>query len=94
MTRRNLCYTAATALTPWPKRGVCAPRLVKEANINLLYVARDRRSAILASTEAERDAFLAHADKALAEMRSRLDLAKPMFFADKGKATYAAIDQA
>ena len=90
---RNMGLLSAETETMYA-RDLTALSHVKEANINLLYVARDRRSAMLANTEAERDAFLGHADKALAEMRSRLDLAKPMFFTDKGKATYAAIDQA
>jgi methyl-accepting chemotaxis protein len=67
---------------------------IKEANINLVYVGRDRRSAILATTPAQRSEYLAKADKALATSREFIDKARPMFFSDKGKQTLADLDSA
>jgi methyl-accepting chemotaxis protein len=67
--------------------------IVKEANIALIYVARDRRSAILASTHDERAGFLQRADKAMLELRAKLDEAKPLFVKEKGQAYLKEIDQ-
>ncbi len=75
------------------ERELTALSLVKEANISLIYVARDRRSAILASSDEERKKFLAKADKSLAELRTGLDKARPLFVSEKGKAYIAEIDQ-
>jgi methyl-accepting chemotaxis protein len=75
-------------------RELTALSLVKEANIDLLYVARDRRSAILATSAAEREKFLAKADKSMADLQARMAKARPLFYSEKGKATLADIDQA
>jgi methyl-accepting chemotaxis protein len=75
------------------ERELVALSLVKEANVNLLNAGRDRRSAILAGTAADRDRFLAQADAALARMRSDLDKAEPMFFSEAGKAHFAEINR-
>ncbi|RZL36742.1 MAG: methyl-accepting chemotaxis protein [Rubrivivax sp.] len=74
-------------------RELTALSLVKEANIDLLYVARDRRNAILATSAAQRGEFLAKADKSLANLQARIDKARPLFFSEKGKAMLADIDQ-
>ncbi|RZJ09864.1 MAG: methyl-accepting chemotaxis protein, partial [Rubrivivax sp.] len=73
-------------------RELTALSIVKEANIDLIYVARDRRSALLASSEAERSKFLARADKAMADLRTGLDKARPLFVSEKGKGYLAEID--
>jgi methyl-accepting chemotaxis protein len=75
------------------ERELTALSLVKEANIDLLYVARDRRSAILAGSEAERTKFLERADKSMQDLRGRIEKAKPLFVSEKGKAYLAEIDQ-
>jgi len=66
--------------------------LVKEANINLLYVGRSMRNALLATTEAQRTAALAKADADLALTRKNLDAAKPLFWSEKGKAGFATLE--
>ncbi|WOB06034.1 methyl-accepting chemotaxis protein [Piscinibacter gummiphilus] len=65
---------------------------MKEANINLIYIARDRRSALLAPSAAEREAFLRHADESLERMRTNLDKAKPLFVTPKGQGKFAALE--
>jgi methyl-accepting chemotaxis protein len=75
-------------------RELTALSLVKEANIDLLYVARDRRSAILSASETERSKYLEKADRAMQGLRARLDKAKPLFMSEKGKAYLAEIDHA
>jgi methyl-accepting chemotaxis protein len=67
--------------------------VVKEANIDLVYVARDRRNALLASSPAERAKFLALADQSLASMHANLAKARPLFSSEGGKAIYASIDK-
>jgi methyl-accepting chemotaxis protein len=66
--------------------------LVKEANISLLYVGRSMRNALLATTEEQRSAALAKVDADLALTRKHLDAAKPLFWSEKGKAGFAALE--
>jgi methyl-accepting chemotaxis protein len=66
--------------------------LVKEANINLLYVGRSMRNALLATTEEQRNAALAKVDTDLALTRKNLDAAKPLFWSEKGKADFATLE--
>jgi len=74
-------------------RELTALSLIKEANIEMIYIARDRRNAMLANTEAERQTYLARADAYLQSLRSNLDLARPLFFSPEGKAHLDDIDQ-
>jgi methyl-accepting chemotaxis protein len=76
------------------ERELRAVSLVKEANINLLYAARDRRSAVLATSEAERARFLERAEKSVATMNDYLAQAKPLFFTDAGRKMLADIETA
>ena len=74
------------------ERELTALSLIKEANIDLVYVARDRRSAMLSTTDAERAKYLERADKSLVKLRAGLDQARPLFVSEKGKAFLAEID--
>ncbi len=65
---------------------------IKEANINLLYVGRSVRNALLASSEDQRTAALAKADTDLAVMRKLLDDAKPLFWSAKGKEAFEKLE--
>jgi phosphoglycerate-specific signal transduction histidine kinase len=65
---------------------------MKEANINLIYTARDRRSALLAPTAAEREAYLKRVEENFARMRTNIDQAKPRFVTEKGRAQLAALE--
>jgi methyl-accepting chemotaxis protein len=67
---------------------------IKEANVNLVLTGRDRRSAILATTPAQRSEFLAKVEKDMAAAREYIDKARPMFFSDKGKQALADLDSA
>lgn len=63
--------------------------LTKEANINLLYIGRDVRNAILASTKEQREAGLTGIRKNLDQARGLMDKAKPLFYSERGKAMFA-----
>jgi methyl-accepting chemotaxis protein len=65
---------------------------IKEANIDLLYVGRSLRNALLASTEEQRASALTKADENLALTRKNLDQAKPLYWSEKGKAGFAELE--
>ncbi|MFL9903116.1 MCP four helix bundle domain-containing protein, partial [Paraburkholderia fungorum] len=67
--------------------------LTQEANIDLLYVSRSLRDAILATSAEQRAAFLADSEKNLARTRENLDKAKQTLVSEKGKAAFAELDQ-
>ncbi len=62
---------------------------VKEANINLIYVARDIRNVLLAPTPEKRMAARESIKKDIKTMKAELDEAFPLFVTDKGKAEIA-----
>ena len=64
----------------------------KEANIDLIYVSRAIRNAMLASTEAQRTLALTDVTTKLAAVKSNLDKARPAYHSDQGRATLAKID--
>ncbi|QOY95313.1 MCP four helix bundle domain-containing protein [Massilia sp. UMI-21] len=66
---------------------------VKEANINLVYVGRALRNALLASTDADRQAAFAGVETAHAQLKQNLDKARPLFFTEAGKRMFAELDQ-
>ncbi|RKT14132.1 methyl-accepting chemotaxis protein [Paraburkholderia sp. RAU2J] len=67
--------------------------LIQQANADVLRVGTYLRNAILASTAERRTASLAQAEKALASAREHLDQAEPLVYTEKGKATFADLDQ-
>jgi CHASE3 domain sensor protein len=66
----------------------------KEANINLIMIGREVRSALLSSTPEDKRKFSAAAEAARAQLREQLDVARPLFRSAKGKAFVAEVDQA
>ena len=75
-------------------RELMAVSYVKEANINLVYIGRDWRTALLATTPEERSkavkAFAEHART----VQDYLDKARPMFFTEQGKAELKSVENA
>ena len=67
--------------------------LTQQANIDLLYVGRSLRDAILATSAEQRAAFLADSEKNLALTRENLDKARQTLVTDKAKAAFAELDQ-
>jgi methyl-accepting chemotaxis protein len=65
---------------------------VKEANINLIYVGRALRGAMLASSEEQRTKAVSNLDNAKRAMQENLDKARPLFYTDDGKRTFAEVD--
>lgn len=66
---------------------------VKEANINLIYIARAMRSAVLARTPDEKKKYLDLAEKARATMQERLATARPLFRTDEAKRLFGELDK-
>ena len=74
------------------KKDMIGLSFMKEANIDLLYIGRSLRNALLASTEEQRSSALAKADENLALTRKNLDQAKPLYWSEKGKAAFAELE--
>ncbi|MGF6786604.1 MCP four helix bundle domain-containing protein [Paraburkholderia sp. 35.1] len=67
--------------------------LIQQANADVLRVGTYLRNAVLATTAAQRAGSLDQADKAFASSREHLNQAEPLIYTDKGKATFADLDQ-
>ncbi len=65
----------------------------KEANINLLYIARSSRNLMLARTPEERAKFKAIGDSARKKMNELLAVARPLFQGDGPAAMFAELDK-
>jgi methyl-accepting chemotaxis protein len=88
---RNMATMNSSSETMY-KKDMLGLSFVKEANIDLLYVGRSLRNALLASTEDQRSSALAKAEENLALTRKNLDLAKPLYWSEKGKAAFAELE--
>ena len=88
---RNMATMNTSSETMY-KKDMLGLSFVKEANIDLLYVGRSLRNALLASTEDQRSSALAKADENLALTRKNLDQAKPLYWSEKGKAGFAELE--
>jgi methyl-accepting chemotaxis protein len=66
--------------------------LVKEANADLLYVGRQLRNGILATTDEQKKTALETADSRLGQLSLNLETAKPLFYTDKGQAAFAELE--
>jgi methyl-accepting chemotaxis protein len=67
--------------------------LIQQANADVLRTGTYLRNAILASSADQRAASLDQAEKALASARAHLDQAEPLVYTEKGKTTFAELDQ-
>jgi methyl-accepting chemotaxis protein len=65
---------------------------VKEANINLIYIARGMRNVLLAASDKDRQNALAAVDTARTQLKSNLDKARPLFYLEKGKQMFSEVD--
>ncbi|MBK1687637.1 hypothetical protein CKO37_08950 [Rubrivivax gelatinosus] len=65
----------------------------KEANINLLYISRELRNALLASSEEQRGAALQKVDANLTRVRQNMELAKPLFTTESGRAAFSELER-
>jgi methyl-accepting chemotaxis protein len=65
---------------------------VKEANIDLVYVGRALRSAMLASSETQRSQMLGKVEESRKWMRENLDQARPLFTRPEGRRIFAELD--
>jgi len=65
---------------------------VKEANLDLIYIGRALRGAMLAATEEQRAKSLASVDKYKQALQENLDKARPLFYTDDGKRTFEQAD--
>jgi len=67
--------------------------LIQQANADVLRTGTYLRNAILASTVEQRTGSLDQAEKAMASAREHLNQAEPLVYTEKGKATFADLDQ-
>ncbi|MFL6709668.1 MAG: methyl-accepting chemotaxis protein [Massilia sp.] len=65
----------------------------KEANINLIYIARAVRNQMLARNEDERHKFAGIADKARKTFDEQLAVARPLYRSDAAKAMFVELDR-
>jgi methyl-accepting chemotaxis protein len=66
---------------------------VKEANINLIYIGRDWRNALLASNADDRAKAKAAAAEHVKVVKERMDKARGMFVTEEGKAAVKKVDE-
>ncbi|REE21389.1 methyl-accepting chemotaxis protein [Paraburkholderia sp. BL27I4N3] len=66
---------------------------IQQANADVLRAGTYLRNAILAATAEQRTASIAQAEKALTSAREHLNQAEPLVYTEKGKATFAELDQ-
>jgi methyl-accepting chemotaxis protein len=89
---RNMAQISANADTTY-RLDLVGLNLIQQSNADVLRAGTYLRNAILASTADQRSASLAQAEKALASARGHLDQAEPLVYTEKGKATFADLDQ-
>ncbi len=65
---------------------------IKEANINLVFIGRSLRGLLLASSEQERDKYLARIETGRSEMRANLAEADKRFFSPQGRELLAKLN--
>jgi methyl-accepting chemotaxis protein len=65
---------------------------VKEASLDQVHVGRSLRGAMLASSDEQRVQNLANVDKYKQLLRDNLDKARPLFYTEDGKRTFADVD--
>ncbi|MFN3788620.1 methyl-accepting chemotaxis protein [Massilia sp.] len=75
------------------KRELLGISYVKEANINLMYIARALRNVLLASTDKDREAALANVETARTQLKANLDKARPLFVTERGKAMFVELEE-
>jgi methyl-accepting chemotaxis protein len=66
---------------------------MKEANINLIYINRAVRGAMLAATDKRRETSLANLGLYQKAVRDNLDRARPLFSSEEGKRIFADLDK-
>jgi methyl-accepting chemotaxis protein len=66
--------------------------LIKEANINLIYVGRSLRTVLLASDEADRRRSVDNVDKQMRLLATNVEQAAPLFTSERGKKMLSELD--
>ena len=66
---------------------------IKEANINLIYIARSMRNALLAATPQNKDKAIAAAEEVRKTLHKHVDTARPLYRSDAGKALFVEFDK-
>jgi methyl-accepting chemotaxis protein len=65
---------------------------VKEANINLIYIARGVRNVLLASSEQDRKAAVANIEASRTRLKDNIEKARPLFYSEDGKRMLGELD--
>src|SRR5258705_8206730 len=66
---------------------------IKEANIGLVAIGRERANYLLATSQAERDKQLDAMKKGATDVEHYVEKAKPLFFSDRAKELFTAFDR-
>jgi methyl-accepting chemotaxis protein len=66
----------------------------KEANIALYAMMRAERGVLLASSQKDRTEFASHVERSRKTMLDELELARPLFYSDAGRAVLKQVDEA
>jgi methyl-accepting chemotaxis protein len=67
---------------------------VKEANINLVYIDRTIKNLLLATTQEERTRYAGRVDQHRKDYLAQMNVARPLFFSEKGKEMLGRLDRA
>jgi methyl-accepting chemotaxis protein len=67
---------------------------IKQANIDLLFLIREEKNIMLASSEAERQKFLEQSNQYEASVLKSMEQAKPLFYTEKGKELFTKLEKA
>ncbi|MBB4845438.1 methyl-accepting chemotaxis protein [Paucibacter oligotrophus] len=66
---------------------------MKESNIDLLYIGRSARNALLATTDEARAKALEKVKADVALTKQNMEAARPLFWSEKGRAEFAKLDE-
>jgi methyl-accepting chemotaxis protein len=89
----NLNNMSALAATMYENE-LLGLSFVKEANIDLVYVARAEKNFLLSSTESDREKFKANWTSYLGLLNENLKKAEPLFYTSAGKAKFQEVKDA
>lgn len=89
---RSMGQISANADTTY-RQDLVGLNLIQQANADVLRAGTYLRNAILAATVEQRTTSVSQAEKAMTSAREHLNQAEPLVYTEKGKATFADLDQ-
>ncbi|MEX3969901.1 methyl-accepting chemotaxis protein [Paraburkholderia caribensis] len=89
---RSMAQISANADATY-RQDLIGLNLIQQANADVLRAGTYLRNAILAATVEQRTASVTQAEKAITSAREHLNQAEPLVYTEKGKSTFADLDQ-